>query len=165
MDKKLKKLEFDDAVKLIEDTKDVGVCVDRGWDGETYVVTIIRDRRRERVLGEITVDILKLLKDKKQFGSKLEVVDGTCPYCWNKETCCCWDDKPRTDKQIMTDEDKIKKWVNDNTYSSSTDIMLLEKLNEKGLSKSQIVGMLEILENICRHCWDNAFGCQCWNDE
>ena len=63
----------------------------------------------------------------------------------------------------MTDQEKIIEWNKDNAYRDGS--VFVDKLGQKGLTLSQIVSVLETIDDVCNHCWDAPTGCQCWNDE
>lgn len=40
-----------------------------------------------------------------------------------------------------------------------------QRLKKAGFTKEQLIILDDILSNVCHHCFDEEFGCQCWNDE
>lgn len=68
----------------------------------------------------------------------------------------------------MTDiedaEEKIKEW-NERNGSPDKDILFIRRFKEKGFDPVSIVEILNIIDSVCNHCWDNLISCQCWNDE
>jgi len=40
-----------------------------------------------------------------------------------------------------------------------------KKLADEGFNNVAIDIIKRVIEDICTVCWDNAKGCQCWNDE
>jgi len=45
------------------------------------------------------------------------------------------------------------------------DILFIRKLKQAKFRDSEIEDILTIIDSVCRHCWDNEYGCQCWNDD
>lgn len=61
-----------------------------------------------------------------------------------------------------TAADKIKEWSKD--LSGSDEVLFVKRLRDF-LSDHEIVLVLNVLDGICKECWDSDSGCQCWNDE
>jgi len=55
----------------------------------------------------------------------------------------------------------IAEWCKD--HSGKDENLFVEKLREH-FTDDQIVIILTILDNICKHCYDAQTGCLCWND-
>lgn len=47
----------------------------------------------------------------------------------------------------------------------SSDVLFVAKLKDKGLSVIDIASVIEVLESVCRECFDREAPCHCWNDE
>jgi len=64
----------------------------------------------------------------------------------------------------VTATEKIREWQNSNAYGRN-EVLVVKELREIPLTDEQIVGVLTVLDNVCKHCWDNRAGCPCMNDE
>lgn len=56
---------------------------------------------------------------------------------------------------------KIDEWKQNHNLTSYDNILLLNKLYEKGFNDIQIGEILEVLDNICVHCWNSEPKCYC----
>ncbi len=67
----------------------------------------------------------------------------------------------------MEEERKIEAWMENNSsfFAKGHDLLLVQEMREKGLSNEDIIKCLEVIEDICPHCYDAGSGCQCWNDD
>jgi len=64
----------------------------------------------------------------------------------------------RTSKQVIADWGRY--FVDD-----GESLLLVKELREiVKLDTDQVAGVLKVLEEICRHCWDDGEGCRCWDD-
>jgi hypothetical protein len=45
-----------------------------------------------------------------------------------------------------------------------SDVLFIRRLQAR-LSHEQVVMVLSTIDHICKYCWDDDAGCQCWNDE
>lgn len=63
----------------------------------------------------------------------------------------------------MNDLDKITKWNQLHSFSDET--RFVTQLVKKGLTYSEILIVLKVLDNTCNHCFDADESCECWNDE
>ena len=61
----------------------------------------------------------------------------------------------------MTQEEKIKKWCQKKSY---TDENAFIKELRRNFRDEQIMLILDIIDDICVHCWDGSPGCYCCND-
>ena len=59
--------------------------------------------------------------------------------------------------------DKIKEW-NEREYSDS-DILFIRQLKARGFAGEELATVLDVLDNVCKHCFDADDSCSCWNDE
>lgn len=50
-------------------------------------------------------------------------------------------------------------------WEENKDKLLVKKLQYVGFRELEIVAILGILYDTCKHCWDGEDSCQCWNDE
>lgn len=57
---------------------------------------------------------------------------------------------------------KIEQWIKENISGKNS--LFIERLQEK-FSDKDIELFLEILNNICKYCWDSDTNCQCTNDD
>ena len=60
---------------------------------------------------------------------------------------------------------RIREFNEDNRWLSKRDVLLVRQLKQIGLNKVWVARVLDVLEDICKHCWDSDFHCSCWNDE
>lgn len=63
----------------------------------------------------------------------------------------------------MSDLDKINQWIGEHCYGAES--LFIKSLVSKGFSLSQIVLIIESIDDTCNYCWDSPTGCNCWNDE
>ena len=63
----------------------------------------------------------------------------------------------------MSDLETITAWNKEHSYRDES--LFVNRLVHRGLTYSQIVAVLETLDGVCHHCFDDDSGCQCWNDE
>jgi len=60
--------------------------------------------------------------------------------------------------------ERVKRWNRDHHHHPFREIQLVRELHSQGLDANQVDAVLDVLDNICTGCWDNARGCQCDND-
>lgn len=65
----------------------------------------------------------------------------------------------------MSDEKYIEHWCYEHSDLTWKECLFVVKLREAGLNNSQIRAVLEIMADICTHCYDSDSSCQCWNDD
>ena len=63
----------------------------------------------------------------------------------------------------MSCKDDNKKWSRE--FSGTDENLFIRNLKDKGLDDIDIFNVIEVLSNICKHCYDAPHNCQCWNDE
>ena len=63
----------------------------------------------------------------------------------------------------MTDQDFPKEFFE--RHPTLLYPTLFVKKLRKTLTDEQIIKILEAMDDVCQHCWDDPPGCQCWNDE
>lgn len=64
----------------------------------------------------------------------------------------------------MNSKEQIDKWNKDRSYFGH-EVLFISQLRNKGLTDDQIVLVLDVVDEICTHCWDGWSNCQCTNDE
>lgn len=67
----------------------------------------------------------------------------------------------------MSEDEAIKTIArfNSDYYHKNSDVLLVKKLKDKGLSVIQIAAVIETLESICKECFDDERPCACSWDE
>lgn len=50
-------------------------------------------------------------------------------------------------------------------YYSEDDNRAVRLLRERGFDDSQVLAILEVIEDCCQRCWKRGPGCHCWNDD
>ena len=63
----------------------------------------------------------------------------------------------------MSTQDKIKQASND--LSNVDNAKIVDGLRGIGLDDEKVLGVLNIISNSCKSCFDGDYKCQCWNDE
>lgn len=68
-------------------------------------------------------------------------------------------EKTETEK---TANQKIRDWSEERT---GAEFCLFTVELKRRFADEDILNFLELLDEICRHCWNSTGNCQCWNDE
>jgi hypothetical protein len=63
----------------------------------------------------------------------------------------------------MSEEIIIRRWNNNHSYRD--DSLFVNMLKEHGFTNKQVIIVLNAIDSVCHHCWDNNPKCQCWNDD
>jgi hypothetical protein len=50
-------------------------------------------------------------------------------------------------------------------YFPEREPQLMSELRDRGFSTKQIIEIIKVIDDTCKHCWNGPSGCQCWNDE
>ena len=61
---------------------------------------------------------------------------------------------------------QIKEFVGDYpSWHGKDKNLFLINLIDKGFNDTQILDIINTINGICLHCFDNTSSCQCWNDD
>ncbi len=63
----------------------------------------------------------------------------------------------------MDSSDIIIEWNREHAGRDRS--LFVDRLLSKGLTKEQVVDVLEAVEHTCMYCWDGDWNCDCWNSE